>query len=41
MQKFHLKPYMEPKDKLSEALKKFGLDKNNFVTVNHGDLNEA
>ena len=28
--------YLEPKSKLLEALIKFGLDKNNFITLEHG-----
>lgn len=29
---------MEPKQKLSEALEKFALDKNNFITLKHGEV---
>ena len=32
--------YMEPKEKLSEALKKFSLDPNNFITLKHGELHD-
>jgi hypothetical protein len=35
-----IQPYMEPKQKLSEALEKFSLDKSNFVTLQHGDMHE-
>ena len=34
------KHYLEPPIKLAEALKKFALDKSNFITLKHGDLNE-
>ncbi|CAF0815862.1 unnamed protein product, partial [Brachionus calyciflorus] len=32
--------YMEPKEKLDEMLDKYSVDKNNFITLRHGDLNE-
>jgi len=32
---------MEPKSKLREALEKFGLDINNFITVQHGKIFET
>jgi N-acyl-phosphatidylethanolamine-hydrolysing phospholipase D len=32
--------YMEPKQKLSEAMEKFALDKSNFITLKHGELND-
>ncbi len=32
--------YMEPKQKLSEALEKFAQDKNNFITMKHGEILE-
>jgi hypothetical protein len=31
---------MEPKQKLAEAVEKFGLHKNSFETVKHGDIYE-
>lgn len=31
---------MEPKQKLSEFMEKFAQDKNNFITLEHGFINE-
>jgi len=33
--------YMEPKSKLLESLKKFGLDINNFITLEHGRIHNV
>ncbi len=32
--------YMEPKQKLREALEKFSVDLNNFVSLKHGEIND-
>lgn len=32
--------YLEPKQKLSEALSKFALDPKNFITLKHGEINQ-
>jgi N-acyl-phosphatidylethanolamine-hydrolysing phospholipase D len=32
--------YMEPKQKLSEALLKYSLDKKDFIAVKHGEINQ-
>ena len=31
---------MEPKQKLSEALEKFSLEKNQFITLMHGKIHD-
>jgi hypothetical protein len=32
--------YMEPKPMLAKGVDKFCLDKQSFVTINHGNINE-